>query len=56
MEQFFPLFEVLVRITWSLGALYLLSIVIACLLFFLGVIVNSFSPEPWEKEPEPWER
>ena len=56
MEQFFPLFEVLVRITCSLCALYVLSIVIACLLFFLGVIVNSFSPEPWEKELELWEK
>jgi hypothetical protein len=49
MEQFFPLFEVLARITWSLCTLCVLSIVIACLLVFLGVIVKSFEPEPWEK-------
>jgi hypothetical protein len=49
MEQFFPLFEVLVRITCSLCALYLLWIVIACLLFFLCVIAKAGEPEPWEK-------
>ena len=49
MEQIWVLVGVLHNIAALVSAIYLLWIVIACLLFFLGVMAKSLEPEPWEK-------
>ena len=49
MKQISAMLDGLLNIATLLSAIYLLSIVIVCLLFFLCAIAKSFEPEPWEK-------
>ena len=49
MDQLFQLFGVLAGIFASLSALYILSWVIFCEVYFFRILAKSIEPEPWER-------
>ena len=49
MDQIFSMFGVLAGIFASLSALYILSWVIFCEVYFFRILVKAGEPEPWER-------